>query len=65
MHCWPVTLRTCGPVPPLGDVPEVATSPPVHKRQVAVQYLHAASRSSDGRERARLRRRAADLILAR
>jgi hypothetical protein len=39
--------------------------PPSVRRKAAIQYLRAASRSADRRERESLRRRAADLILPR
>ena len=64
MHCWPVLLSACNWVPPLSDAREAAIPSAVRKRQAAVQYLSAASRTTDGRERELLRRRAAALILA-
>ena len=64
MHCWPVSLNACNWVRPLGDTGDAAVPSVVRKRQAAVQYLSAASRTTDGRERELLRRRAAALILA-
>ncbi len=64
MHCWPVSFKTCDRAPLSSDT-EAAIPSSVRKRQVAVQYLEAASRSADGRQREHLRRRAAELILAR
>jgi hypothetical protein len=62
MYCWAVAFKACVPVPPLGDRTMRPTA--VRNRQAAVQYLGAAGRSTDRRERERLRRLAADLILA-
>jgi hypothetical protein len=64
MHCWPVSLKACDGAPPPGDTRSAIPSA-VRKRQVAVQYLHAASLSTDRGQRAHLRRLAAELILAR
>lgn len=65
MHCWPIPSRACGWVPLPSDTGESALPSSVRKRQVAVQYLQAASTSTDGRQREHLRRLAAELILAR
>jgi len=65
MHGWVgYRQRNDGALPP-DEPPGADLSPSVRDRQVAVQYLRAASGSSNGRERALLRRRAAELILPR
>ena len=63
MHCWSVAIKACVPVP-MGDLGETVPPRALRNRQAAVQYLGAAGRSTDRRERERLRRLAADLILA-
>jgi hypothetical protein len=65
MYCWPVSPKACDLTPPLIDTRGAAIPSSVRKRQAAVQYLQAAGRSTDRRERERLRLLAAKLILPR
>jgi hypothetical protein len=64
MNCGARSCQTDDRVPQPAYEPESLLSPSV-RREAAIQYLRAANRSADGRERESLRRRAADLILPR
>jgi hypothetical protein len=63
MYCWSISPKACDA--PLIDMRGAAIPSSVRKRQAAVQYLQAAGRSTDRRERDRLRLLAAELILPR
>ena len=64
MNCVASSCRSDAQVPMTKKKPD-SVPPPSVRREAAIQYLRAASRSADGREREALRRRAADLILPR
>jgi hypothetical protein len=64
MNCVASSCQPDAQVPPMSER-QSESLPPSVRREVAIRYLRAASRSADVRKRESLRRRAADLILPR